>query len=407
MADKGESLSFSKRLAQFASRFEATAEERASSGPHETFSHTFLRDLHGLFIRDITREGLRDLVKRDTQDTIRFYARNIDLAALRSLPWYQRYPQTVWKVFVALAQRLSPPRRIAFAVAAFALLIGWVQFILLLTSIADRNMRSGALWLAISFVILIMLLFIELRDKLDLKGDLEIAREIQFGLVPSEPFTQQGVSIHYSMRPANTVGGDYYDIIKLDENRIGIVMGDVSGKGMPAALLMALLLGSLRTLIAAGLRGTQLITRLNDYLTANIPEGRLVTLFYGELDPASGCLAYINAGHNAPYLMREAGGLERLPATSLVLGIDANALYEADETCIRAGDRLLLFTDGVTEAFNEKEEEFGEPRVAACLQGSAKAQPQEWIQSLVQEVLKFCYPARPSDDMTLLMITKS
>lgn len=406
MAGKEESSSFSRRLARLSSRFEQKAEEPKSAYPREKFRHIFLRDIRELFTLGITREGMDDLLRRDTRETLQFYARHVDLEALRSLPWYQRHPQAAWKIFVALAHRLSPPRRIAFAVAVFSLLIGWVEFILFLTSAAAGNRSSGAFWLAISFAILIMLLFIELRDKLDLKGDLEIAREIQFGLVPTEPFIWNGLNIHHLMRPANTVGGDYFDIIRLEEDRIAIVVGDVSGKGMPAALLMALLLGSLRTLVAAGLRGAELITRLNDYLSTNIPPGRLVTLFYGELDLPSGLLTYVNAGHNAPYLMRQGTISARLNATSLVLGIDVNARYETRGINIQSGDRLLLFTDGITEAFNEREEEYGEDRLANFLQKHANAEPRDLLQSLVNDVLKFCSSAKPSDDMTMMIITK-
>ena len=117
------------------------------------------------------------------------------------------------------------------------------------------------------------------------------------------------------MRPANTVGGDYFDVIELDERRLAITVGDVAGKGMPAALLMALLQGSLRTLITAGLRGPELIGKLNDHLCANIPSNRLVTLFYAEYDTASGELEYVNAGHNAPFVLRADGTLQRLDAT--------------------------------------------------------------------------------------------
>lgn len=247
----------------------------------------------------------------------------------------------------------------------------------------------------------------ELRDKLDLKGDLEIAREIQFGLVPPGPFYQNSIAIHCYMRPANTVGGDYYDIIELDNNRVGVVVGDVAGKGMPAALLMALLQGSLRTLLAAGHRGADLIAKLNSYLCANIPASSLVTLFYGELDTMAGDLLYVNAGHNAPLLMRKGHDLERLPATSLVLGIDPNLILETGTAQIDTGERLLLYTDGISEAFNLQEEEYSEPRVAAFLQAHASLPPGELIHELVSDVLRFCGPARLKDDITLMAIARS
>jgi hypothetical protein len=405
MAGIEEPSNFSKRLTKIASRFEHRDGEQSESR-RPRFRYVFLDDLHALFTRDITRAGLRDLLRRDARETLRFYTRAVDLESTLSLPWYQRYPQAAWKIFMALAHRLSPPRRLAFAVAVLAAILGWTKFIIFCLNIEAADRSSGAFWIVISFVVIVMLLFMELRDKLDLKGDLEVAREIQFGLVPSEPFSEGSIKIWHYMRPANTVGGDYYDIIKLDDSRIGIVVGDVSGKGIPAALLMALLLSSLRTLVSAGLRGTELISRLNDYLCANIPLGSLVTLFYGELELASGKLTYVNAGHNPPFLMRLGKQLERLPVTSIVLGFLAGSAYESQETCLGNGEGLLLFTDGITEAFNEKEEEYGEPRLADFLQSHADEPPPRLIESITEDVVAFCSSSRPSDDMTLMFVAR-
>jgi sigma-B regulation protein RsbU (phosphoserine phosphatase) len=389
MAGTKEASSFSKRLARFIASFEQRSDESGAEPAQMKFRHAFLRDLHELFTRDLTREGLRDLINRDARETMRFYASAVDLESIRHRPRYQRYPIAAWKIFVALAHKLNPPRRIAFALSILLLLIGWFEFILFRSSVAAGERSSGALWLAISFVIILILLFMELRDKLDLKGDLEIAREIQFGLVPSEPFQQDGISICYSMRPANTVGGDYYDIIPLDET-----------------LLMALLMGSLRTLSSAGMRGIELITKLNEYLSANIPLERLITLFYGELELASGRLTYINAGHNAPFLIRPGQPAERLTATSLILGFLANSQVVAQETRIGPGEGLLLFTDGITEARNEKEEEYGETRLADFLQTHSMMPPDVLIKSITGEVVAFCNSVKPFDDMTLMLVTR-
>jgi sigma-B regulation protein RsbU (phosphoserine phosphatase) len=410
MAFKEDIPSLRQRLADLANRFDETLRESAARRkPPKPGSmlDSIISNLRDLFTQGVTREGLRDLVRRDARETFRFYTRGIDFESLRALPWHQRYPAMAWRFFVALAYRLSPPRRIAFAVAVFFSLIGWTQLIIYAARWGPPSEDSGAFWLLLSFAIIFLLFLIELRDKLDLKGDLEIAREIQFGLVPSGPFQQNGTSIHCYMRPANTVGGDYYDIIQLDENRVGIVIGDVAGKGMPAALMMALLQGSLRTLITAGHRGSELMTKLNEYLYANIPENKLVTLFYGELETATGGLSYVNAGHNAPVLVRGGANLERLEATSTVLGIDRNTAFGVKTTEIRPEDRLVLFTDGITEAFNPKEEEYGEPRLTSFLQKNAGMPSPELIKALVNDVLKFCGAARVSDDMTLIMVTRA
>lgn len=408
MASKEDPSSFSKRLTELAAKFEGKSGrgEKRRTG-RRRLRDTVFQDLRELFTQDVTREGLRDLIKRDVRETYRFYTRTVDFESLQGLPRHRRYPAAAWRVFLALAHRLSPPRRIAFAVGIIAFIVGWMQFILSQTPrMGGESQSSGGLWLMLAFAVFLLLLFMELRDKLDLKSDLEIAREIQFGLVPSEAFQSDETRIHCHMRPANTVGGDYYDIIKFEEHRVGVVVGDVAGKGMPAALLMALLLGSLRTLTTAGLRRSELIAKLNQYLCTSIPSNRIVTLFYGELDTATGDLCYVNAGHNAPFLMRRDGSLERLVTTSMVLGVDGNAPFEAKETRILPGDGLLIFTDGVTEAVNAKGEEYGDARLASFLHRNAQLQPAELVKGVVDDVLGFCGSSLPGDDITLMSIAR-
>ena len=260
MTEPYDFTKFSQRLADFASRFEEkskTKSQKQADGRPKSFLDSVLRNLRDLFTRDVTRDGLREMLHHDARDTFRFFTREVDFEALRPLPWHKRYPRMAWEIFKALAYRLSPPRRIAFASGVFAFLLGVMRFLSFSVQVEDgsmvvQNHSGGGLWL-IAIVILVFLLLLELRDKLDLKADLNIAREIQFGLVPSAPFQENQIQIHCQMRPANTVGGDYYDIIELEANkRVAIVVGDVAGKGIPAALLMALLQASLRTLIAAG-----------------------------------------------------------------------------------------------------------------------------------------------------------
>jgi len=184
-------------------------------------------------------------------------------------------------------------------------------------------------------------------------------------------------------------------------------VGDVSGKGMPAALLMALLQGSLRTLVTAGFRGAALISKLNEYLSASIPQNSLVTLFYGELDTAAGLLSYVNAGHNAPFLLRSNQQMDRLHSTSMVLGIFKEVAFQSVELQIQPGDNLFLFTDGISEAFNEKGDEYGEDRLATFLLKRGQSPSADFIQSLFSDVVRFCGSAKPTDDMTLMWVARS
>jgi serine phosphatase RsbU (regulator of sigma subunit) len=256
--------------------------------------------------------------------------------------------------------------------------------------------------------LLVLVLAEVFREAASMKRDLETAREIQFSLIPAEEFRQDPIVVRSHMRPANTVGGDYYDIIQLGDGKVAVVQADVAGKGMPAALLMAVLQGSLRTLISAGLRGRQLVDALNDYLHDNTPSNRMVTLFYGELDLATGEMSYVNAGHSLPFLIRRDGGLERPSDSSMVLGIVPHRAYPPSVLRLEPGDRLLLFTDGISEASDRGDNEYGDERVEDYLRHhQPRDTGQDLVDGLVSDVLRFCKPAAPVDDMTLTLITRS
>jgi serine phosphatase RsbU (regulator of sigma subunit) len=285
------------------------------------------------------------------------------------------------------------------------LLVGWVAQ--LVGSVSRSPVMSAIYaWVLISSTLLLLLLVVELRDKLALKGDLEVARQIQFGLLPFEPYERGGTTVLAHMRPANTVGGDYFDIIELPEGSLALVMGDVAGKGMPAALLMALLQGSLRTLLTAGHRGGELLVKLNAHLVSNIPSNRLVTLFLAELDPATGRLRYVNAGHNAPFLIHAGGAVERLPATAMALGVVGDSPFDVKDAVLGPGEQLFLFTDGVTEAFNTKDVEYGEERLEAVLKSNAAGPGRALIDAVVTDVAAFCRGEAPRDDMTLMLVRR-
>jgi hypothetical protein len=396
-----------RRFEGFAAAFAERARPSKRSGPAaagQALRDDYWQELRDLFTRDLTSKDLQDLLERDARESVRFFVREVDFEALRARPWHVRYPLTAWRVFLATAYRLSPSRRALFAFGALLLLAGWLR--LLAALLFDASISLSFLGLLIGGSFLFQILLLELRDKLALKGDLEVARQIQFGLLPFEPYEQDGLSIRVAMRPANTVGGDYFDLIGLGGGRLAVVLGDVAGKGMPAALLMALLQASLRTLISAGFRGGELLAKLNAHLFANIPSNRLITLFYAELDPAAGTLCYVNAGHNAPLLLRAGGGLDRLPATAVALGVMPDAEFQPAAASLAPCERLFLYTDGVVEAFDARDEEYGELRLEAFLATQRAVPPAELVEAVVQEVLAFGAGVPPHDDMTLMVVAR-
>lgn len=261
---------------------------------------------------------------------------------------------------------------------------------------------------SILFLGLVLMIISEMiRLGSQMRADLEMAREIQLNLVPAEDFRSDQITIKSHMRPANTVGGDYYDLITLGENKLGLVLGDVSGKGMPAAMLMASLQGSLRTLISAGFRGKDLIGKLNAYLCENTPDNRLVTLFYGELDLPTGSLRYVNAGHNAPFWLQGEDGVQSLESTTMALGISESTSIHENNIQLQPNDQLLLFTDGISEAFDKKLEPFGEGRLSQCLIRYRNLSPSDLIHRVIKEVYAFSGSSAQSDDMTLMVIHRA
>ena len=402
-----------KRFEEFAARVGETVWEgrrrRTTSGGPRALKEDYWQSLQDLFTRDVTGKGLQELVQSDARDTLHFFTREVEFGDLRQRPWHQRYPMGLWRIFEAMAYRLSPARRILFALAVPILAFAWLRSLGTWVSHGPFSLApffSWEAWLLGGATIMFFLLVLELKDKLTLKGDLEIARQIQFGLLPFEPIARNGVAIETAMRPANTVGGDYFDVIELGDGRLAVVIGDVAGKGMPAALLMALLQGSLRTLISAGLRGGEMMGRLNDHLCANIPPNRLITLFYSEVDGASGEVSYVNAGHNPPFLVRASGVLDRLPATGVALGVLPGEVFEAQRAHVGEGDCLLLYTDGITEAFDPRDSEYGEERLAAFLELSRRVPLRKLVDGVIADVLAFCGSERPRDDMTLLALAR-
>lgn len=358
-------------------------------------------DMHALYVQGVDSGALRELVDADARATLRFYARGVDLTDLEGRPSFSRWPQTAWRLFVAVASRMGPARRLLFALAVPVIAFAWADWLL---GVLVRG-RVDMPWLLLAATVSAFLLVLELRDKLLLKGDLEIAREIQFALLPFAPVERPGLFVHAAMRPANTVGGDYFDVVDLPEGRTAVVVGDVAGKGMPAALLMALLQGSLRTLLGAGLRGAALVRQLNEHLHAHIPSNRLVTLVYTEYDAAAGELRYVNAGHNAPFALR-GGDIARLPATGIALGVKGDAAYDEIALALAPGERVFFYTDGVTEAFDPADCEYGEERLQGYLDRHRAVDGPALLDGLREDVLRHCGSARPHDDMTMLVLTR-
>lgn len=234
-------------------------------------------------------------------------------------------------------------------------------------------------------------------------AEFEQARRIQEGLLPKEIPKVPGYAISGRSRPARVVGGDYFDVLKFDEQRVGLCIADVAGKGMAAALLMSNLQAVVRAFASVELAPQQLCGRIDRVIRANMAGRGFITLFFALLDAEAGRLLYTNAGHNPPILMRTDGSYAELCAGGPVLGAFRDSHYEQEDVKLCAGDRLLLFTDGVTEARNAAQEEFGEQRLLRLLAENRTlgACP---LQERVMETVTAFSGGHLSDDVTLLVV---
>jgi phosphoserine phosphatase RsbU/P len=229
------------------------------------------------------------------------------------------------------------------------------------------------------------------------------ARAIQQGFLPKEIPQLRGFEIAGAWQPARVVGGDYYDILPFGTETLGICIGDVAGKGMPAALLMSNLQAAFRGFASPSLAPEELCERLNTLICRNIAADRFITFFYAQLDGASRRLRYTNAGHNAPIVFHRDGTFERLQEGGGILGVFPTQEFSTGTCELVSGDRLLLFTDGVTEAHVPEGEEFGEARLLELLERNREASAEDLQRIVLQAAADFC-SGHWHDDATLIVV---
>jgi serine phosphatase RsbU (regulator of sigma subunit)/catechol 2,3-dioxygenase-like lactoylglutathione lyase family enzyme len=233
--------------------------------------------------------------------------------------------------------------------------------------------------------------------------ELEIAKQVQARLFPQNLPRLQTLDYAGVCIQARQVGGDYYDFLNLGRDRLGLVIGDISGKGMPAALLMANLQANLRSQCAIALdEPERFLQSVNQLFCENTPDGAYATLFFAEYEDSTGRLRYINCGHWSALVLRGDNSVERLESTSTVLGLFRKWECEVGERQIAPGDSFALYTDGITESRNEEDEEFGEERLVEALCRSRRGTPRECVDAVVEEVRRFS-KREQHDDITLIV----
>lgn len=345
---------------------------------------------------------------KDARSGYRFYAAGLEAPAEKQ-SWLKRALYITKKLFWAILEKLSPARRVLllFGLICLAIPEGGFRY--------ERGADTYAVEMNLHFwggLLILTVLLLELADRVVMKRDLEIAKDIQSWLLPGAPLQIPGYAIAYATRPANTVAGDYYDVIlrlgaTRAEDRVLFVVADVAGKSIPAAMLMATFQASLRTLAASRSSLGELVAELNRYAVSNNQGGaRFTTAFLAELDPGSGDIRYVNAGHNVPILRRSSGVVERPEAGGIPIGVLPGSTYEVAATRLDAGDWLVIFTDGVVEAMNAKDDEFGEAKLMQVIEREAGTAPAILLKNLLSALDAFVGNTPQHDDMTCLLLKR-
>lgn len=331
---------------------------------------------------------------REFEDLYCFYVdpdRRAELAKMGRIP--RALTLVAW-LLKSLFLKLSPARRLL-------LLLGFVLMIMGYTIIQ----RYGVDLHYSGFVVLLLVLMLELKDKLLARDEIAVARQVQLALQPSRHPDVPGWLVWSYSRPANDVGGDLVDYIDMGGFRHGIVLGDVAGKGLGAALLTAKLQATLRAMLPDAASLDDLGRRVNAILHADGLDNRYATLFFAQLEHDSGQLRYLNAGHNPPFVIRD-GTVERLHPSSYPLGMLATAEYEEGSVELGPGEIMLAYSDGLTEANNENGDEFGIARLEAFAPGLRGLNPDEIGRRVLAEVDRFIGDTRLADDLSLAIVVR-
>jgi sigma-B regulation protein RsbU (phosphoserine phosphatase) len=345
--------------------------------------------------------------RTDARASYSLYSREVDSTQLEGVRRGRHFWGVAKQLFWAILEKFSPARRVLLLLALVMIVFN--------PEFSWTTKENSVHIVGLDFrlwggLLMFLLLILEVADRVVMKRDLQIAREIQSWLLPANTPQVPGMEIAFATRPANTVAGDYYDVFprpgvtSADQSYL-IAVADVAGKSIPAALLMATFQASLKTLSATPSSLAELVNGMNQYACSNSQGGmRFTTACIAEYEPATRRLTYINAGHNQPILRRNAGVVERLDAGGLPLGIKADGTYQTGTVTLEAGDWLVVFTDGVVEAINQPGVEYGEERLISILNSGVEVPPVKMLSRIMVDLDSFVGNTPQQDDITCLVI---
>jgi len=316
---------------------------------------------------------------------------------------FRRFWRRTKNLFFGLSYKLSPSRRLLFAICLILTLLG------LDTDTVQVGEESIEIWkhpvlLLVAVIGLVFLLILELADRVLVRDELEVARQLQRDLLPRKAPEVGGYDFAFSYRSANTVGGDYYDFLSLPDGRLGLVSADASGHGMASALLMAIANTTLTLAVDIDAEPTAVARMMNTALVGTGGPRAFLTLFYGLLVPDTGQMAYVCAGHPFPMIRRAGGKIEKLGTGSFPIGLRPQREFMTAATELRRGDLLLLYTDGIPEAVGADGEAFGFDRLEKSLEKGGA--PREVHDRILADLDEFEGDEAPRDDRSLVVIAR-
>lgn len=362
-----------------------------------------LGDVGHAVMNDLKRGDFGRHLKRDLQDLYHFYLDDASRARLQGMGRIKRALAMSWWLMKALILKLSPVRRIMLLVSLWLIVMGDLSF-----SYAASDVSLSFHFSKVGYLVLLVVLMLELKDKVLARDELAVGRAVQLALMPCESPDIAGWDVWLYTRPANDVGGDLVDFLPMKSGAAGLTLGDVSGKGLGAALLMAKLQATLRA-YAGEAEGEGALAdvgaRVNKVLCRDGLANRFATLLILRAEPNSGRVRFMNAGHMPP-LVLSAGETRRHPPVAPLLGVLPDARFTEQEVELSAGELMVAYSDGLTEAMNGSEDFFSEERLLAIMPSLDGLGAKEAGRRLVSAVDKFIGEERPSDDLSLIVLRR-
>ena len=355
---------------------------------HQDFFRLYTTGLSG---REIDR-----LLKKDTLEAITYYK---DKTALKDSPpekkSFKSFVKIIREIFVSFLMQLTPARRFFYGLSVCGFVLGMIA--------------SKSVWILCAFIILNYLLALELANKLTTRDELEIAREIQISLEPEQLPEFPWLSVSFSSQPAKIVGGDFFNVVKRNDNQMLSIVGDVAGKGVPAALYAAHIQSMFESLSAQSASPANILNGLNHLICRRLREGDFITAVIAFFESGENSLTIARAGHNWPlYYSSQTKTIQPLKTRGVCLGIDRDVGFssclEEKSIPVKSGDVLLLYSDGITEAMNSDHHLFDQSRLESALQESAHFPADKIVERINLRLDEFVQSEEPHDDVTMVAI---